>query len=397
MANHFFKNIFPCIRLRFLHSSSTLSSVSPSSTTAISSSSFTVEFLVNSCGLSLKSALSVSNKFQLNHKTPQKPQSVIQFLKSHHFSDIHVAQLIVKRPQVLNSRIHNNLKPKFDYLVKIGFEGELLPHIILSNIDITRVSLASQIKQSVQCLRLFLDSDEKLLMAVKRAPWLLSQNMKILLKQNVDVLVKEGVPAHAVEWLLISHPRSILQNPEKIIDAVNSVKALGFETTDTMFIQAFRVMLQMSESTWKKKIEVMNSMGFSEDEILKAFKKCPQCLAYSEENFRKTLDFYFNTMKLEPQTIIVHPALLGYSIEKRVRPRYHVLKVLESKKLIKGIKKPKQIAIGEKNFRDKYIDQFIDEVPGLLEFYLGMKEGKSSVLDGEEILSIDRSYDCHHR
>ncbi|XP_065867280.1 uncharacterized protein [Euphorbia lathyris] len=297
MANYLISNMLFCIQKRFLQSSATLSSVPPSPTTA-TPSSYTVEFLVNSCGLSLNSALSVSKKFQFNEKTPQKPQSVLQFLKSHHFSDTHVAQLIVKWPQVLNCRIHNNLKPKFEYLVKMGFEGELLPHIILSNTDITRVSLASQIKPSVQCLRLFLDSDEKLLMAIKRAPWLLSQNVKILLKQNVDVLVKEGVPDHAVERLFILYPICILRNPDKLISAVNSVKNLGFETTDTMFIHAFKVMLQMSESTWKKKIEVMKSMGFSEDDILKAFKRCPQCLSYSEENIRKTMHFYINTVEM---------------------------------------------------------------------------------------------------
>ncbi|XP_065865433.1 transcription termination factor MTERF8, chloroplastic-like isoform X2 [Euphorbia lathyris] len=388
MATNFIRNIIflPHIRLRFLHSSATISPVPPPlPTIETSSSSFTVEFLVNSCGLSLKSALSVSNKFQLNEKTPQIPQAVLQLFKSHHFSDTHVAQLIVKRPQVLNCRIHDNLKPKFEYLVKIGFEGEMLPHIILSNPNITRASLVSQIKPSVECLRLFLDSDEKFLTVVKRGSWLLTHNMKILLQPNVDVLVKEGgVPAHVVERLLLLHPRFILHYPERLINAVNSVKNLGFETTDKMFIQAFRVMLQMSESTWNKKIEVMKSLGFSEEDVLKAFKRHPQCLALSEENTRKTLDFYFNTMKLEPQTIIVNPNLLGYSIEKRVRPRYHVLKVLESKKLIKGSKKLEILVISEKNFREKYIDQFIDEVPGLLDFYLGIKEAKSSVLDGEE-------------
>ncbi|XP_065867784.1 transcription termination factor MTERF8, chloroplastic-like isoform X3 [Euphorbia lathyris] len=382
MANKVIRNVmFPHIRLRFLHSSGP-----PLPTAATSSPSFNVDFLINSCGLSLKSALSVSNKFQLNDKTPQNPQSVLQLLKSHHFSDSHVAQLIVKLPRVLSCRIHDNLKPKFEYLDKIGFEGELLPRIILSNPHILEMSLVSRIKPSVQFLRLFLDSDDKLLVAVKRAPWLLSSNIKILLQPNVDALMKEGVPAHVVERFLTLHPRSMFQNPENLINAVNTLKNLGFETTDTMFIHAFRVMVQMSESTWKKKIEVMKSMGFSEEDILKTFKRFPQFLAYSEENIRKTLNFYFNTMKLELETIIVNPALLGYSIEKRVRPRYHVLKVLESKKLIKGIKEIVFIKIVENNFLEKYIDQFIDEVPSLLEFYLGMKEGKSLVLDLEELV-----------
>ncbi|WCJ39239.1 Mitochondrial transcription termination factor family protein [Euphorbia peplus] len=140
----------------------------------------------------------------------------------------------------------------------------------------------------------------------------------------------------------------------------------------------------MSESAWKKKIEVMKSIGFSDDNILKAFKAYPGFLCFSEDNTRKKLNFYFNTMKLDPHVIILNPALLGYSIEKRIRPRHHVLKVLKSKKLITGINEVQQLFIREESFQDKFIYQFTNEVPALLEFYMDIKEGKSSVLDGEE-------------
>ncbi|WCJ39238.1 Mitochondrial transcription termination factor family protein [Euphorbia peplus] len=372
MANHFCRNIFS----RFLHSSST------------SSSSYTVDFLVNSCGLPFKSAVSVSTKFQLNERTPQNPKLVLQFLKSHHFSDTLLARLILKRPQVLNCRIHDNLKPKFDYLVEIGFGGELLPHLILSNPYIAKASLASTIKPNVDFLRLFLDSHDKFLKAVKGAPWLLSENSKAQLQQKFDLLMKEeALPAHVVQRLLTLSPRSIFQSPPEIlIRAVSFLKDLGFQPTDAAkFIHAFRVKIQMTDTTWNNKIELMKSLGFCQEDILNAFKRFPHFLGLSEDNIRKSLKFYFNTMRLEPQTIILNPALLGYSIENRCRPRYHVLKVLESKKLIKGNKNLKVLQIGEKNFQEEYIDKFIDEVPGLLEFYVGMKEAKGLVLDGEEV------------
>ncbi|WCJ39240.1 Mitochondrial transcription termination factor family protein [Euphorbia peplus] len=99
MSNHLIRNIFFHLRIRFLHSSNP---PLPTSSSTSSSSSYTVDFLVNSCGLPLKSALPISKKFQLNEKTPQNPKLVLQFLKSHHFSDTHLAPLIVKWPQILN-------------------------------------------------------------------------------------------------------------------------------------------------------------------------------------------------------------------------------------------------------------------------------------------------------
>ncbi|KDP40598.1 hypothetical protein JCGZ_24597 [Jatropha curcas] len=125
----------------------------------------------------------------------------------------------------------------------------------------------------------------------------------------------------------------------RMVDTVNAVKSLGFQPAATGFVHAVAVKLSMSNFTWKKKIELWKSVGWSEEEILSAFRKEPFCMACSEEKFKNVMDFYLNTMKLEPLTLIAYPKLLIYAVDKRLRPRYNVLKALESKKLIEGRKK----------------------------------------------------------
>ncbi|XP_065865055.1 uncharacterized protein [Euphorbia lathyris] len=281
LGNNLIRNVFSQIHNRFLQSSATLSSTSPLPNSVTSSSSFTVQFLVNSCGLPLKSALSVSEKFQLEETNPQKPQSVLQLLKWHHFSDTQVAKLIVKYPQILHIKVKNNLQPKLEYFVQNGF-------------------------------------------------------------------------------------------------AVNAVKNLGLEPNAPMFVHALRVMISMRASTWEKKIGFMKSMGWKEEEILMAFKRYPYCLAFSEAKIRKALHFYLNIMKLQPKSVVANPVLLGLSIEKRIRPRFNVLNILQSKKLIEINKKDfkKDFMISEKDFKQKYVDEYIPKAPGLLEMYLGSKESK---------------------
>jgi mTERF domain-containing protein len=185
-------------------------------------------------------------------------------------------------------------------------------------------------------------------------------------------LRKEGVPADMVAKLIILNPGTILSKRDRMVYAMNAIKNLGLEPNNTMFVRALIVRLQMTETTWNKKIEVMKSLQWSEEEILGAFKRYPQILAMSEEKIRSAMDFYINTMELQRQIIIACPIFLGYSIDKRIRPRYNVIKVLESKELIKGdMKISTLLNTSEETFLINYVSRYVEEVPGLLELYKG--------------------------
>ena len=132
-ANKPSRSLLSLLQKRFLLTSS--AALSPPTaplptSTSSSSSSLTVQFLVNSCGLTSKSALSVSKKFQIRENNLQNSQSVLQFLKAHDFSETHISNLIEKRPKILLRRIEDNLKAKFDFFTENGFAGQLLPQLI---------------------------------------------------------------------------------------------------------------------------------------------------------------------------------------------------------------------------------------------------------------------------
>ena len=355
------------IRKRFLATQSTSSSLSPSS-----SSSSTVDFLVNSCGLPLKSALLASRKLKLDKKNLRNPPFVLQFLKSHNFDETHISKLIEKRPEVLQSRVEGNLTPKFDFLVANGFVGKLLHDLIIHHTEIFKRALDSRIKPAFSLLKSILHSNENVVVALKRSSRLLSADLNVNAQPNIDFLRKEGVPADMVAKLIILNPGTILSKRDRMVYAMNAIKNLGLEPNNTMFVRALIVRLQMTETTWNKKIEVMKSLQWSEEEILGAFKRYPQILAMSEEKIRSAMDFYINTMELQRQIIIACPIFLGYSIDKRIRPRYNVIKVLESKELIKGdMKISTLLNTSEETFLINYVSRYVEEVPGLLELYKG--------------------------
>ncbi|KAL9369987.1 hypothetical protein Peur_041186 [Populus x canadensis] len=156
------------------------------------------------------------------------------------------------------------------------------------------------------------------------------------MQPNIDLLIKEGVTFDRVAKLIISQPGAIQRKHSRMVFTVNALKNLGIEPNTPMFIHALRVMLQTSDPTRKKKVGVLKSLGWTEEEILKDFKHDPLILGYSEEKIRDVMDFFAGTLRLKPQTVITNSWFLHYSIDKRLRPRYNVLKTLKSKNPIDG-------------------------------------------------------------
>lgn len=359
----------------------------PTISTSLSSSpSFTVQYLVNSCGLSLENALSASQKLQLDEKKSELHESVLAFLKSQEFSDAHIAKLIAKYPGILQSKIHTKVMPKIRYLTDHGFSGSLLPELIVANPVILRRGLSSHLKPSLDFLKIYLTSKDKLIAAVKRASWLLTFDLKGTMQPNIDLLISEGVPIGNISKLIIAQPRVILQKVDSMANAVEAVKKMGVEPPTPMFIHALRVKVSMSEPTWNRKVEVFKSLGWSEEEIKSAFRRDPLCLSCSDEKIKSIMDFYVNTMKLEPEVIIAYPKLLMYSLETRIRPRYNVVKVLLSKKLLKEDRKLAWVlTLNEKRFLEDFVIKHLDNVPNLMELYHHAIPASKMIFSSKEV------------
>lgn len=163
-----------------------------------------------------------------------------------------------------------------------------------------------------------------------------------------------------------------------MVNAVNDLKNLGFDPKAPVFLEAVRVRIHMSESIWKEKIEVMKSLGWSEEEIFSAFKRDPNFLKSPVEKIRVATDFFVNTLKLGRQILSEDPEVFTLKIDKSCRRRYDVFKLLESEKLIEGgVKIEEVLKMRDKEFLVKYVKKYVDKVPGLWETFNGRKQQQS--------------------
>ena len=80
----------------------------------------------------------------------------------------------------------------------------------------------------------------------------------------------------------------------------------------------------------------------------------------------KTMNFLVNDMGVDPQEIARRPAILSHNLENTLIPRWAVVKILNSKGLIKsGLRKSSFMVISEKAFLLRYVTPFQNDLPFL--------------------------------
>ncbi|XP_059627539.1 transcription termination factor MTERF8, chloroplastic-like [Cornus florida] len=348
-----------------LFSSSSLKSIS----TSTNQHSFTVNYLINSCGLSPETAIS-SSKY-VHFKTLDKPDSVINLFTNHGFSKTQISAVIRKRPTILLSDPKDTLLPKMDFFYSIGISSTELAKIVSSKPNVLIRSLKNQIIPSFNLLKSkLLYSNDKFITAFKRFPEIVAHDHNAITFPNIENLRQHGLPDSSIVFLLTTEPRSLMMKPDRFNEVVDDCKKLGFNPSKLVFVLAIKAMTAMSKSTWKRKMEVYERWGWSEEETMLAFTKHPCCMMISEEKIMGVLNFYVNTMGWESSVIAHRPKLMSLSLGEMIIPRCSVLQVLLSKGLIKKpISLPTLLESTESLFLKKFVTFYEEEAPQLLKLY----------------------------
>ncbi|KAL5708811.1 hypothetical protein ACHQM5_019568 [Ranunculus cassubicifolius] len=350
-------HIYPLSLIRFISSES-----------KAHQNSFTVSYLINSCGLSQQKAISASKK--IHFESPTKPNSVLTLLKNNGFSDSHISHIIAQRPTILVSSVDETLKPTFEFFNSKGLYGSELAKVLSREGVVLGRSLEKVIIPSFDFLKSIVGTDEKVIALLKRNTNALDKTKTIA--SNVALLRAHGVPMYNIQKLLVSQPRVLMLKVSRLSEIVKEVKEMEFDPLRYLFLLAVHVLSSMSKSSLEDKFDVFRSWGWSEDEVQCAFRKSPYCITLSEECIMVKMDYFVNKFGYAPSSIAEQPNILLYSCEKRIIPRCSAMQILFKNG---QVEQPTTLFsflhMQEDAFLKKYISRFEKEVPELLSTYQG--------------------------
>ncbi|KAL3644794.1 hypothetical protein CASFOL_009974 [Castilleja foliolosa] len=299
-----------------------------------SQKSFTVSYLISSCGLSPNDAVSASKK--LCFKSPENPDAVLKLLREYGFTNAHhIPKLVSKFPGVLSASPSKTLLPKLEFLRSIGVPIPVLAQKLSAYPLVFRYSLKNSIIPSYNDLKSLLGSDERVVHVFVRCP-----------------------------MTFVSFDISIFTERDQAV-------AMGCDTSNGAFVHAVRVLASMKESTLKHKMEVYRRYGYTEFDINVSFLRYPFCMTISEKKITANLDFLVNTLGYKPAAIAQHPTLVSLSLEKRLKLRCLVARALNEKGLKVMANMTTMLKLSEEKFLNQYIFKYEKDIPNLLDIYRG--------------------------
>ncbi|KAL0428682.1 UNVERIFIED_CONTAM: hypothetical protein Sradi_0494200 [Sesamum radiatum] len=231
-------------------------------------------------------------------------------------------------------------------------------------------SLEKHIVPSYNYINSLFKSDRVNFVSTTKLGRILCCDLQRHLLPNVEVLREAGVPDKKISFLMVHQPRIFMVDEKRFRKTVEEVQKMGFSTSGLRFVLALEVCRSMSKSMWEKKVAIYKKWGCSDDEIISAFEKLPQCMSVSVDKIMAVMDFLVNNMGFDHSLVLKRPQLIYYSLEKRIRPRCSVYKILVENGLIKKRSNLTPVVeYTEKDFLKKFVMCYEKEVPGLLQLY----------------------------
>ncbi|XP_022774093.1 uncharacterized protein LOC111316395 [Durio zibethinus] len=297
-------------------------------------------------------------------------QSVANFFRSLGFSNAQIASAVRVTPQILFADVEMKLRPKIKLFQDLGLVETHLGKFFSRNSTLLTCSLDKKLIPSIRFFKKILgNSNEDLFKVFNRCNGFIARDDILKLSTNIEYLESCGIVGSQLSKLLTRQPRIFRMRESALRDLVARVVDMGFSTDSRMLVHAIHTLSCLSEQTFKKKCELLKTFGFSDNDCLVMFRRTPGVFRVSEEKMKLGIEFFLNVAKFDKNVLVSRPIFLMSSLEDRVIPRYQVLQIIKSKKLLKTDRSFLYILEYTENKFLEFISRFPDDVEELLMAY----------------------------
>ncbi|KAL1547178.1 transcription termination factor MTERF2, chloroplastic-like [Salvia divinorum] len=299
-----------------------------------------------------------------------------------------IRNIILLFPPVLTYDIDTDIKPRLRSFEKIGVKDNDLGKMLVKYPWI----LSAGILENLEKILDFFD-EEKVprscsSQAIKSWPHILGCSVSKM-KLIVEELSKMDIKSKKLGHVIATSPQLLLRKPPEFLQVVSFFKELGMDE-DAIARTIGRcpeIFAANIDKTLDKKLQFLSNIGISKANIPRVVRKYPELfvcdvdrallprmrylieiglstkdvgfmvrrfsplLGYSiDEVLRPKLEFLVKTMGRPVRDVVDYPRYFSYSLEKKIKPRYWVLK---SRNIDLSLKE--MLGKNDEEFADVYI------------------------------------------
>ena len=110
---------------------------------------------------------------------------------------------------------------------------------------------------------------------------------------------------------------------DQLKPALFYLQRLGFKDLEALAYQDSALLVSSVEKTLIPKLKYLQSLGFSRSETVGMVLRCPALLTFSiENNLKPKFEYFSGEMQRKVEELKDFPQYFGFSLEKRIKPRY---------------------------------------------------------------------------
>ncbi|MCL7024570.1 hypothetical protein MKW94_002324 [Papaver nudicaule] len=294
-----------------------------------------------------------------NHLKP-----LVEFLVGIGVPKERVKAVFLLFPPAIFYDIEKDLKPRMRAFEKIGSEEKDIGKMLVKYPWILSYGIQENYEKILSFFELEKVPKVSVDQAIKSWPHLLgcsTSKMKSMVEQFDDIEIRNK----KLGRVIASSPQLLLKKPHEFLQVVTFMEELGFDTESTgqILCRCPEVFAANVDKTLKKKIKFLDDIGISKDCLPRVIRKYPELLVsdidhallprvkylmkaglskrevasmirrfspllgYSiDEVLKPKLEFLVNSMEKPVKDVVEYPRYFSYSLDKKIKPRFWVLK-----------------------------------------------------------------------
>ncbi|XP_010259935.1 PREDICTED: transcription termination factor MTERF2, chloroplastic isoform X2 [Nelumbo nucifera] len=276
--------------------------------------------------------------------------------------DVSFQYFVESFPRFLMLPVEYHLKLLVEFFQDIGVPKELTRVVILLFPPIIFYDIEKDIKPRIKAFEKVPRTNVS--HAIKSWPHILGCSISKI-RSMVEQFGEIGVKNKRLGKVIASSPQLLLRKHHEFLQVVSFMEELGFdgESIGRILSRCPEIFAASVDKTLKRKLKFLADIGISKDHLTRVIRKYPELLVsdidktllprmkylmktglskrevasmvrrfspllgYSvEEVLRPKLEFLVNTMEKPVKDVVEYPRYFSYSLDKKIKPRFWVLK-----------------------------------------------------------------------
>ncbi|CAI9099692.1 OLC1v1036551C1 [Oldenlandia corymbosa var. corymbosa] len=253
---------------------------------------------------------------------------VIKFLRGLDVEKLDLGYVLMKYPELLGFKLEGTMSTSVAYLVSIGVHPRDIGPMVTQYPYLLGMRVGTMIKPLVDYL-VSLGLPKHIIARIfEKRPYILGYDLEETVKPNVECLISFGIRKEALASVIAQYPQILglplkakLSSQQYFFNLKLKVDPDGFAGV----IEKMPQIVSLNQHVIMKPVDFLLGRGISAEDVAKMIVKCPQLVALQVALMKNSFYFFKSEINRPIQELIEFPDYFTYSLESRIKPRYHRL------------------------------------------------------------------------